>query len=424
MQGPLDVPAPPPALKIVICGGGNGAHVAAGYLASKQGLQVSVLTRRPQDWHSEIEVLTSRSSWSHRGTIYGRLFKKTSDPAQIVPDADVILIAAPAHVHPAILLNIKPHLAKNVLLGTLFAQGGFDWAVKRHLGHQVLANVDAIFGLQNIPWLCRTLTYGQKAEIIGPKKVLYAAAVPPERVRDVARVLSLLFDIPTTCIPNFLSLTLTPSNQIIHPARYYGIWKAWDGRRPLRREEIQWGLYSEMDEFSALWMQKLDDELQQIKKALEARYPALDLTAVLPLGERVVNQYGQDVTDRSSLKTIFASNKGYAGCITPAKQVEGGYMPAVDSRLFWEDIPYGLCLLRNIAEMLCLTTPSIDWMIRWHQQWMGRAYLPQQANKLNAKLLHETAAPAAYGITSLDQLVYDSLPPSGRHAMDVASAKL
>jgi opine dehydrogenase len=66
-----------------------------------------------------------------------------------------------------------------------------------------------------------------------------------------------------------------------------------------------------------------------------------------------VSQYGADVTDRSSLRRIFCSNTGYKGCGTPMLVSSSGqYTPHVDTRLFWEDIPFGLCILKNLAEML------------------------------------------------------------------------
>ena len=58
----------------------------------------------------------------------------------------------------------------------------------------------------------------------------------------------------------------------------------------------------------------------------------------------------------------------YAGCNTPMVEVEGGVKPAVNSRLFWEDIPFGLCILKDLALRMGIPTPSIDFMIRWHQQ--------------------------------------------------------
>jgi opine dehydrogenase len=91
----------------------------------------------------------------------------------------------------------------------------------------------------------------------------------------------------------------------------------------------------------------------QIKAALCQRFPQLDLSYVTPIGERIVSQYGEDVTDRSSLRRIFCSNTGYKGCGTPMLVSSSGqYTPNVDTRLFWEDIPFGLCILKNLAEML------------------------------------------------------------------------
>ncbi len=155
----------------------------------------------------------------------------------------------------------------------------------------------------------------------------------------------------------------------------------------------------------------LDNELQQIKAALLQRFPALDLSDLLPMGERVVKQYGEDVADRSSLRQIFATNLGYAGCATPLVEVAPNqYHPAVNSRLFWEDIPYGLCILKNMAEMLGnFPTPRIDFMIRWHQQFMNVTFLNDDG-QLNARELWRTGAPNKYGIHTLEELVATSLP--------------
>lgn len=35
-----------------------------------------------------------------------------------------------------------------------------------------------IFGLYNIPWICKIVTYGEKVRIIGPKEALYVAVSP------------------------------------------------------------------------------------------------------------------------------------------------------------------------------------------------------------------------------------------------------
>jgi len=69
-----------------------------------------------------------------------------------------------------------------------------------------------IFGLLNIPWICKIVTYGEAVRIIGPKKALYCASYPHEEANKISLLLENMFDIPTFTVPNFLTLTLTPSN--------------------------------------------------------------------------------------------------------------------------------------------------------------------------------------------------------------------
>lgn len=128
---------------VTICGGGNGAHVAAGYLAAK-GIRVNVLTRRPERWGAQIEICTKGSSWESRGTITGRLNVVSKHAKHVIPDADVVIIAAPANAHPDLLESVAPHLKRGVKLGALFAQGGFDWAAKKALGEDRLADLDLV----------------------------------------------------------------------------------------------------------------------------------------------------------------------------------------------------------------------------------------------------------------------------------------
>lgn len=144
---------------VAICGGGNGAHVAAAYLAHK-GVRVHVLTRHPERWGDAVEVTTAGSSWEDRGSFVGRLALVSKHAKHAIPEADVVIVAAPANAHPDILAAVAPHLKRGAKLGALFAQGGFDWAAKKALGEDGLADLDLLFGLQNIPWICKAYEYG------------------------------------------------------------------------------------------------------------------------------------------------------------------------------------------------------------------------------------------------------------------------
>jgi hypothetical protein len=177
------------------------------------------------------------------------------------------------------------------------------------------------------------LVWVYHVRIMGPKKMLWVATFPVEARDVIAKELAGLFDIPCETLPNFLNLTLTPSNQvekwarggvpddwrdgpstfhhhevftccgyarrrgglmtdplqdppylfhvssspltpgllcqIIHPARYFGIFRDWDGKRAYSKKELEarngLTLYKGMDEFSAEMLAVLDNELQQIK---------------------------------------------------------------------------------------------------------------------------------------------------------------
>ena len=50
-------------------------------------------------------------------------------------------------------------------------------------------------------------------------------------------------------------------------------------------------LYEDLDDESAHEIEALDAEIQEIKKALMARFPTLQLTQVLPIKQRICTMY-------------------------------------------------------------------------------------------------------------------------------------
>ena len=47
------------------------------------------------------------------------------------------------------------------------------------------------------------------------------------------------------------------------------------------------------------------------------------------------------------------------------KQVEGGFVPDIDSRYFTEDFPYGLRIIQQLARKHHIATPIIDKVMAW-----------------------------------------------------------
>lgn len=69
-----------------------------------------------------------------------------------------------------------------------------------------------MWGLFNIPFICKSDEYGKTVRIIGPKDELLAAIEPVSRTNEVLELITKMWTIPSKSIPNFLALTLTPSN--------------------------------------------------------------------------------------------------------------------------------------------------------------------------------------------------------------------
>ena len=72
--------------------------------------------------------------------------------------------------------------------------------------------------------------------------------------------MALAYSIPAIPIPGFLNLTLTPSNQIIHPGRVYAHFKNWDGEQTFEASKMPL-LYEDLTEEGAYEIQVLDNEI-------------------------------------------------------------------------------------------------------------------------------------------------------------------
>lgn len=172
-------------------------------------------------------------------------------------------------------------------------------------------------------------------------------------------------------------------------------------------------LYEDLDDASAHEIQLLDDEIQAIKAELLKRFPRLTLNQVLPIKERVCAMYDGQISDKSSLKRIFNTNMGYSRVVFPMIPKDPAEPNKVvlnlKARFFWEDIPYGLVILKDIGRILGMPLPACTKQIIWHQKFMGIRYVDEITGELIPSSLDKTGAPSRYGIKTAEQLVQTSL---------------
>ncbi len=159
-----------------------------------------------------------------------------------------------------------------------------------------------------------------------------------------------------------------------------------------------------MDQFSADEIEKLDKEMTEIVNALRVRLPTVDLSMCLGLRERVALDYGEQVGDPSTMLSVFNTNKGYAGVAFPVLPKGKGVVLNTGCRFFTEDIPFGLIILKTLADFTGVKVPNIERQILWHQKFMKEKYMKEDGT-LVEEAIHLSGSPLRYGIKSVEDLI-------------------
>lgn len=106
---------------------------------------VRVLTRHPAAWKPAIDsgvvVRTADTIWESKGDFHGCIAAASSDAADVVPQADIVVFSTPAHATAGMLEVVAPHTKDGVWIGTLFAQGGFNWAARKAFGDRIVSEI-------------------------------------------------------------------------------------------------------------------------------------------------------------------------------------------------------------------------------------------------------------------------------------------
>ena len=117
-----------------------------------------------------------------------------------------------------------------------------------------------------------------------------------------------------------------------------------------------------------------------------------------------MRRYSRDISNRSTLYKAIQTNAAYQGIKHPVQTTEDGkFVPDFTHRYMTEDLPYGLVVIRGIAEIVGVQTPNIDKVLTWCQEKMGKEYLVN--SKLQGKDLASSSAPQRYGFTTLESIL-------------------
>lgn len=327
----------------------------------------------------------------------------TSDPEEAARDCDIVIISIPSFLHLQYLEALAPYLPAGCVIAGFPGGNGFEFDVRKAFGDRYDSTI--FINFESLPWICRRNEFGRTARIAGTKSRLIAAMhgdPATARIPDpVGALQGLLGKNPKLAISgHLLGMTLLSVNAYSHPPMMFGRWKDWNGEgldeAPL--------LFEDLDEETATLLGEISDEVVATSRAIMRDHPHIDLSQVIPMYDWDIACYGNDIVDKTNLMTALRTNPIYAGIRHPMiRRDDGKLAPDFTHRFLTEDVPFGLVVIRGVAELVGVPTPQLDRVLCWSQGVMGREYLV--GNELRGRDMQLTRAPQSYGYSLEDILV-------------------
>eukprot|EP00929_Paragymnodinium_shiwhaense_P000143 TRINITY_DN100389_c0_g1_i1.p1 TRINITY_DN100389_c0_g1~~TRINITY_DN100389_c0_g1_i1.p1 ORF type:complete len:414 (+),score=85.69 TRINITY_DN100389_c0_g1_i1:76-1317(+) len=387
--------------RVGIIGGGNASHALAALFPSR-GIQTSWLAsykdeaeRIKAGMAEQGHILANFASHNEpAGLVTGAPDVISKDAADVIPDCKVLVLPLPSLAYADVLKEIAPHIKPGTFIAVTPGQGGFNWLAHEALGEK--AKDVTLFAVLPMPFNCRIKEFGKSVDVQTFKRRYRVAALPPDNMDRVLEISNALFG-PSEPVGHFLSATLYPINAIIHPQRLYCL---CEGLREGRVEHLPENplFYESMDQASVDMMDAVNKELIAIGQALRDQGLDVQVPHIYDFLSWVYSE-----AKISNMVELFANNDAYKGFRCPFVKVEDDkFLPDYNNRYFQEDIPFGLCIYKGVADIAGIDTPNMDKVLAWAQAGMGKEYIVD--GKLTGKDVGETTAPQRFGVTTVEQL--------------------
>ena len=333
--------------KIAVIGGGNIGTQFACAFASK-GYIVNLHSSKPQLFDKDLEIIDEYGQLTA-----GRINLVSSDFGEVVRDCNIVFVTHPAFRLKEIADQIYPYVNPDMSIFVVPGTGGAEFAFQKCIrAGAVLA------GLQRVPSVARIEKYGKRVRCEGLRNELFLASIPREKAVDFAEFISSIWGIPCNTLPNYLSVTLTPSNPILHTTRLRTLFADYCPGKVYERNPLFYGEWS--DDSSELLI-ACDAELQEMLHMMNG----LDLRGVKSLKLHYESNTIQELT--AKMRSISSLHN----LPSPMIAVDGGWTPDFSSRFFLADFPFGLAIIEEFAMVLGYEAPNIKSTMNWYHQVTG-----------------------------------------------------
>lgn len=355
----------PENTKIAVIGGGNIGTQLACVCASK-GYEVRLLSSKPSLFSGDLEIVDENDNVTR-----GHVSLVSSSYAEVVSGCRIVFVTHPAFRLKEVADSLLPFVSSDMVICVLPGTGGSEFSFRKCIDAGA-----SLCGLQRVPSVARLEEYGRRVRCEGLRSSLFLGAIPQSSASDMCTFMSSLWGVPCTALPNYLSVTLTPSNPILHTTRLCTLFGDYSAGKVYPRNPLFYGEWS--DESSKLLL-ACDKELQEMLLLM----PSLDLSNVRSLKLHYESATVPEMTAKlSGIRSLH-------GLSSPMTQVPGGWVPDFSSRYFTADFPYGLAIIEEFASILGYSAPNINATMDWYRSVTG------DMSELEL---------SSYGLSSLDDI--------------------
>jgi len=372
-------------MNICVIGGGNMGHYITA-IVGKKANNVRLLTREHQIWSKQITAFDDGKVIAR-----GDIDVCTDNAEKALEDANVVLITWPTNVLANRLHEIEPFLVKGMYIGFIPGFGG-----KEFICNQLRKKGCILFGTQRVISSTKILEYGLNVECINNRPNIKIAAIQSEYTNDCCEIMKSLFDMECVKLPNYLTISLTPSNPILHTARVYSLFR--DYQKGQHYDE-HLPFYRNWSDQASQILLSMNDELQSFCHSI----PEMDLTGVTSLDKHYEIGKFYRSKERNELMTMKMKKLKFLKDAAPMKKNEDGYSPDYSSRYFQEDFSYGLTIIKGFCEVTKIQTPQIDIVLQWYCGLMGLEYFTMFG--YNGKDLAKLPIPVNMGLKNKQDLI-------------------
>lgn len=329
--------------RICIIGGGNLGMALAVEIGKNTKSEIILLTSKYKIFNKTITSINTDNNLSNST----KLFLITDNYAKALKNVDIIFVTIPAFLIKNVVNNLI--LTKKTIIILVPGSGGREFHFKKlaDQGHQII-------GLDRVPFIARISEPG-KTVLSSKKPQFRFSTINNLDNQYIEKLLSLFLDIKAIPISNYLNITFTPSNQILHTSRIYAMLQ-----KKLITDSFDHLIkfYAEWDDLSSEILLSADFELQNICKIYK-------LSEVIPIKIHYESENAQELTKK------IISIKSLSNINSPFIHKNNKYFVDPESRYFQEDFPFGLFIIKDFALIADVNTPIIDKIINWYTSFFN-----------------------------------------------------